>query len=159
MGTSKEEDQTGDSTPANRIPVEFSKETSNEHVSDKSAPFDFKQLQYNAPLVPSSKEGSHRKDPVPPIKKLNDIKVHEGEYMKGEPGSDEVPYELGELDGEPMVVHLMTDKPEETKERESIDKYEAIPFFARTPKDVAPCSFKRPLSYRYNWFPVSFKLR
>lgn len=96
---------------------------------------------------------------MPPIKKLGDIKASKEEYIAGEGDSDEVPYEIGELDGEPMVLHLMTDRVEDTEERESIEKYEAIPFFARTPDSVAPCSFKRPVSYKYNWFPVPFNSR
>ena len=92
---------------------------------------------------------------IGPAKKIRDIPVPDQD-PKVDPNT--VPLAIGE-DGEgPLTLKLMLLTPEEREEKAKIEQEEKIPFFARKPKDFPLHSYKKVLTYKYNWYPVCYSL-
>jgi len=133
-----------------KLEEERKKGNENLTLADIKSPFKLKPSE----LAKSEEDTKKPKPKLPPLKKLNEIVIDDGLDYMYESDPNAVPYEVGELDGEPTAMQLLVDTPEDTKERENIQNYDTIPYFTAKPNSIVPSSYKRPLAYEYTWYPV-----
>jgi len=133
-----------------KLEEERKKGNENVTLADIKSPFELKPSKPDK----NEKDTKKPKPKLPPLKKLNEVMIDDGLDYMYESDPNAVPYEVGELDGEPTAMQLLVDTPEDTKEREHIENYDTTPYFTAKPNSIVSSSYKRPLAYEYTWYPV-----
>ncbi len=99
-------------------------------------------------VIPGQKAG--KSEPVPDTEEYHYLKLLQGEVHD----PDSIPEVVGEDGYIPTMTQIFLEDAEDREDRFRVDEEEKIPFFARQPKDFPLYNDHRPLTHKYNWYPV-----